>query len=175
VIATLGGRFGGYALMLSPSARWFLSSKPFKYIEYGLLIFGSLLLLVGTAGRWRKRFGYVLLLVAALGLILSFATDLFHIGRGRPIFVYNFLDLERFRWRGLSSLDEGKHTIVFDFKYAGPGPAKGGTGVLYVDGKEVDRKTIEHSTKPLTSGLILGRRWTLAMRCRSPSPERSTS
>ena len=64
VIATLGGRFGGYALMLSPSASWFLSSKPFKYIEYGLLIFGSLLLLVGTAGRWRKRFGYVLLLVA---------------------------------------------------------------------------------------------------------------
>jgi arylsulfatase A-like enzyme len=151
VIATLGGRFGGYALMLSPSASWFLSSKPFKYIEYGLLIFGLLLLLVGTAGKWRKRFGYVLVLVAVLGLILSFATDLFHIGRGRPVFVYNFLDLERFRWRGLSSLDEGKHTIVFDFKYAGPGPAKGGTGVLYVDGKEVDRKTIEHTIPLLMS------------------------
>jgi arylsulfatase A-like enzyme len=151
VIATLGGRFGGYALMLSPSASWFISSKPFKYTEYGLLVVGLLLLLVGTAGKWRKRFGYVLVLVAVLGLVLSFATDLFHIGRGRPVFVYNFLDLERFRWRGLSSVDEGKHTIVFDFKYAGPGPAKGGTGVLYVDGKEVDRKTIEHTIPLLMS------------------------
>ena len=151
VIATLGGRFGGYALMLSPSASWFVSSKPFKYIEYGLLGVGLLLILVGTAGKWRKRIGYVLVLLAALGLVLSFATDLLHIGRGRPVFVYNFLDLERFRWRGLSSLDEGKHTIVFDFKYAGPGPAKGGTGVLYVDGKEVDRKTIEHTIPLLMS------------------------
>ena len=42
-------------------------------------------------------------------------------------------------------MGEGKHTIVFDFKYDGPGPAKGGTGVLSVDGKEVDRKTIAHT------------------------------
>jgi arylsulfatase len=34
-------------------------------------------------------------------------------------------------------LAAGKHTIVFDFKYDGPGIAKGGTGVLKVDGKEV--------------------------------------
>jgi arylsulfatase len=91
------------------------------------------------------------LLVAAVGLVLSFATDVFHIGRGRPVFVYNFLDLERFRWRGLSSLDAGKHTIVFDFKYDGPGPAKGGTGVLTVDGKEVARKTIPHTIPLLMS------------------------
>src|SRR5208283_4107934 len=145
IIATIGGRFGGYALMLSPSASWLLSSKPFKYIGLGLLILGLLLLFIGTAGRWRRRFGYAFLLVAAIGLVSSFATDIFHIGRGRPVFVYNFLDLERFRWEGLSSLGEGKHTIVFDFKYDGPGPAKGGTGVLSVDGKEVDRKTVEHT------------------------------
>jgi len=151
VISTLGGRFGGYALMLSPSASWIFSSKPVKYFGLGLLIFGLLLLFIGTAGRWRKRFGYAFLLVAALGLILSFATDLFHIGRGRPVFVYNMLDLERYRWEGLSSLDEGKHTIVFDFKYDGPGPAKGGTGVLSVDGKEVARKTIEHTIPLLMS------------------------
>ena len=112
---------------------------------------GLLLLLIGTAGRWRNRFGFALVLIGALGLILSFATELFHIGRGRPVFVYNFLDLERFRWRGLSSLDAGKHTIVFDFKYDGPGPAKGGTGVLMVDGKEVDRKTIPHTIPLLMS------------------------
>jgi arylsulfatase len=151
VIATIGGRFGGYALMLSPSASWLLSSKLFKNIEWGLLIFGLLLIFVGTAGRWRKRFGYAFVLVAAVGLVLSFATDLFHIGRGRPVFVYNMLGLERYRWRGLSSLDEGKHTIVFDFKYDGPGPGKGGTGVLSVDGKEVDRKTIEHTIPLLMS------------------------
>ncbi len=51
----------------------------------------------------------------------------------------------------MSSLDEGKHTIVFDFKYDGPGPAKGGTGVLSVDGKEVARKKIEHTIPLLMS------------------------
>ncbi len=145
VIATLGGRFGGYALMLSPSASWWLSSKPVKYFFWGLLLLGLLLILIGSAGRWRKRFGYAFVVIAVLGLVLAFATQIFHIGRGRPVFVYNFLDLERFRWQGLSSLDEGKHTIVFDFKYDGPGPAKGGTGVLSVDGKEVARKTIAHT------------------------------
>jgi len=151
IIATLGGRFGGYALMLSPSASWWLSSKPVKYFFWGLLLLGLLLILIGSAGRWRKRFGFAFVVIAVLGLVLSFATDLFHIGRGRPVFVYNFLDLERFRWEGLSSLDEGKHTIVFDFKYDGPGPAKGGTGVLSVDGKEVARKTIAHTIPLLMS------------------------
>ena len=43
----------------------------------------------------------------------------------------------------------GKHTIVFDFKSDGPGLGKGGTGVLSVDGKEVDRNHLEHGT-PIT-------------------------
>jgi hypothetical protein len=34
---------------------------------------------------------------------------------------------------------------VFDFKYYGPGSGKGGTGVLTVDGNEIDRKKIEHT------------------------------
>ncbi len=144
VVVTEGGMIGGYGLYLSPGASWFFSSQPVKYIGLGLLILGLLLLFIGTAGRWRKRLGYAMLALAALGLVLAFATDLFHIGRGRPVFVYNMLDLERFRWRG-PSLDEGKHTIVFDFKYDGPGVGKGGTGVLTVDGKEVDRKSMEHT------------------------------
>src|SRR5208282_1112772 len=145
VIATMGGRFGGYALLLSHSFNWWLKSDLFKKIGLALLILGVLLVGIGRKGKWRARFGYALLLLAAMGLAAVFATDLFGLGRGRPVFVYNFLDLERFRWMGLSGLDAGKHTIVFDFKYDGPGPAKGGTGVLTVDGKEVDRKTIAHT------------------------------
>jgi len=151
VIATMGGRFGGYALLLTHSINWWLKSDSFKTIGLVLLVFGLFLVWRGRNGRWRKRFGYALLLIATLGLVAVFATDLFGIGRGRPVFVYNFLDLERFRWEGLSSLDAGKHTIVFDFKYDGPGPAKGGTGVLSVDGKEVARKTIAHTIPLLMS------------------------
>ena len=47
------------------------------------------------------------------------------------------------------SSEAGKHTIVFDFKSDGPGLGKGGTGVLSVDGKEVARNTMEHTT-PVT-------------------------
>jgi arylsulfatase A-like enzyme len=73
--------------------------------------------------------------------------------KGKPVFSYNLLDLERYRWeagvgrRDLfgEALKPGKHTIVFDFKYDGPGPGKGGTGVLTVDGNEIARKTIPHT------------------------------
>ena len=76
--------------------------------------------------------------------------------KGKPVFVYNFLDLERFRWEGGiggrigedffgRALKPGKHTLVFDFKYDGPGPGKGGTGVFKVDGKELAKKTIAHT------------------------------
>ena len=65
--------------------------------------------------------------------------------KGKPVFVYNLADLERFRWEGKDALTPGKHTIVFDFKYDGPGFGKGGTGVLSVDGKEVSRQSIPHS------------------------------
>jgi arylsulfatase len=65
--------------------------------------------------------------------------------KGKPVFVYNFFDVERFRWEGPAALTPGKHSIVFDFKYDGPGFGKGGTGVLSVDGKEVARKTIPHT------------------------------
>jgi hypothetical protein len=35
--------------------------------------------------------------------------------KGKPVFLYNLLDLERFRWEGEEALAPGKHTIVFDF------------------------------------------------------------
>ncbi len=64
---------------------------------------------------------------------------------GKPVFTYNLLALERFRWEGASTLPPGHHAITFDFTYAGPGPGKGGTGVLAIDGKEVARREIPHT------------------------------
>ena len=85
-----------------------------------------------------------------------------YLQKGKPVFVYNMLDLERFRWEGgvggivgedlfAAGLKPGKHTLVFDFKYDGPGPGKGGTGVFTVDGKELAKKTIKHSIPILMS------------------------
>jgi arylsulfatase A-like enzyme len=57
--------------------------------------------------------------------------------KGKPVFDYNALLLAQFRWQSQLPLQPGKHTIVFDFKYDGPGIAKGGAGVLKVDGVDV--------------------------------------
>jgi hypothetical protein len=54
---------------------------------------------------------------------------------GRPVFNYNGLMLAQFRWEGQQPLAAGRHTIVFDFTYDGPGIAKGGTGVLRWTGR----------------------------------------
>jgi len=80
------------------------------------------------------------------GLFLSKGE--FGFGRGKVVFLYNLLDLKRTVWSG-PELSPGKHTIVVDYKIDGPGLGKGGTGVLYVDGKEVARNTLEHGT-PIT-------------------------
>jgi arylsulfatase len=58
----------------------------------------------------------------------------FYIHQGKPVFLYNFLDLKRTKWEG----------PPLSFNNAS-GIGRGGTGVLKVDGKEVDKKTMEHS------------------------------
>jgi arylsulfatase A-like enzyme len=68
--------------------------------------------------------------------------------KGKPVFLWNLVDLERIKWEGPEALSPGKHTIEFDFKYDGLGAAtlafnnfsglgQSGTGTLKVDGKEV--------------------------------------
>jgi arylsulfatase A-like enzyme len=69
----------------------------------------------------------------------------FYVLKGKPVFTYNFFNIARFRWEGASALAPGKHTLVFDFKYDGPGLGKGGTGVLKVDGREVASRQIPHT------------------------------
>lgn len=73
--------------------------------------------------------------------------------KGKPVFVYNLLDLKRTRWEGGvgaedwlgRSLKAGKHTLAFDFKYDGPGLGKGGTGVLTVDGRVLATQKMDHT------------------------------
>lgn len=62
--------------------------------------------------------------------------------KGKPVFTYNLLNMKRFRWEGKEALAPGKHTIVFDFTYDGPGFGKSGTGSLVIDGKEVAKQSI---------------------------------
>jgi arylsulfatase A-like enzyme len=83
----------------------------------------------------------------------------FYVLKGKPVFLWNLLDLKRVRWEGPDVLAPGKHTLEFDFSYDGlgfgtlafnnvSGIGRGGTGVLKVDGKEVARQAMER-TVPL--------------------------
>ncbi len=83
----------------------------------------------------------------------------FYLLKGKPVFLWNLVDLKRIRWEGPDALAPGRHTLVFDFKYDGlgmgtvafnsmSGIGRGGTGVLKVDGTEVAREKMEH-TLPL--------------------------
>jgi len=79
--------------------------------------------------------------------------------KGKPVFLWNLLDLKRVRWEGNEALAPGKHTVEYDFKYDGLGFAtlafndlsgigRSGTGTLKVDGKAIATKTLER-TVPL--------------------------
>jgi len=106
--------------------------------------------------------------------------------KGRPVFTWNLIQLERVKWQGKTALPPGKHTVEFDWKYAGPGLGKGGTGTLKVDGQVVDSHGMPRSlpvgigwvetSRPSTSASTRARPWTLrTTRCRSASPASSTS
>jgi hypothetical protein len=69
----------------------------------------------------------------------------FYLLKGRPVFTWNLIQLERVKWQGKEALAPGKHTLAFDWKYDGPGLGKGGTGTLKVDGKDVDRRPMPRS------------------------------
>jgi arylsulfatase len=101
----------------------------------------------------------------AEGMILTsggrFAGYGFYLLKGKPVFLWNLVDLERLKWEGPDALAPGKHTIEFDFKYEGLGPGtlafnnfsgvgRPGTGTLKVDGKVVDTKAM-----PKTLPMIL--------------------
>jgi len=87
----------------------------------------------------------------AEGMILTsggrFAGYGFYLLKGKPVFLWNMIDLNRIKWQGPDALAPGKHTLEFDFKYDGlglgtlafnnmSGLGRPGTGTLKVDGKE---------------------------------------
>jgi len=93
----------------------------------------------------------------AEGMILTsggrFAGYGFYLLQGKPVFLWNLIDLERIKWEGKDVLAPGKHTLEFDFKYDGlgvgtlafnnmSGLGRSGTGTLSVDGKVVQTQTM---------------------------------
>jgi arylsulfatase len=80
----------------------------------------------------------------------------FYLLKGKPVFVWNLLDLKRIRWEGPEALKPGKHEVEFDFKYDGLGFAtlafnnvsgigRSGTGTLKVDGTAVSTQKMERT------------------------------
>jgi arylsulfatase A-like enzyme len=91
----------------------------------------------------------------AEGMIITqggrFAGYGFYLLKGKPVFLWNLVDLKRVKWQGPDALTPGMHTLEFDFKYDGIGAGtmafgsysgigQGGTGALKVDGKVIDTK-----------------------------------
>jgi len=85
----------------------------------------------------------------------------FYLLKGKPVFLWNLVDLERVKWEAPDALPPGKHMIEFDFKYDGlgagtlafnnfSGVGRPGTGTLKVNGKVVATKTM-----PRTLPMIL--------------------
>jgi hypothetical protein len=56
---------------------------------------------------------------------------------GKPVFHYNLVGVERTTIASSSTLAPGKHTIVVDLKYDGPGIGKSASATLLVDGQKV--------------------------------------
>jgi arylsulfatase len=96
----------------------------------------------------------------AEGMILTsggrFAGYGFYLLKGKPVFLWNLVDLKRVKWEGPDALAPGKHTVEFDFKYDGlgvgtlafnnmSGLGRSGTGTLRVDGKDVQTQKMEHT------------------------------
>jgi arylsulfatase len=71
---------------------------------------------------------------------------------GKPIYTYNFVGLKRSTIAAANPVPAGKATIRFEFAYAGGGLGKGGTGTLFVNGKQVARGRIEQTQAMIFSG-----------------------
>ena len=71
----------------------------------------------------------------------------FYLKDGKPAFTYNYLGLQSTRIMSSEALKPGNYLLVYDFKYDGGGPGKGGLGILTVNTKKVAEVRIE-KTQP---------------------------
>ena len=71
----------------------------------------------------------------------------FYMKNGKPAFSYNYLGLESTQIIADQPLKPGNYKLVYDFKYDGGGPGKGGVGTIYVNDKKVAEKRLE-KTQP---------------------------
>jgi len=71
---------------------------------------------------------------------------------GKPVFTYNWLGLERYTISANQPLPAGKATIRFEFAYDGHGLGKGGTGTLFVNGKQTAQGNVERTQALMFSG-----------------------
>ncbi len=74
---------------------------------------------------------------------------------GKPVFVYNFLEMSRTRFEGNDALPKGKTKIVVDFVYDGGGMGKGGKIVITANGKKVAEGRLE-KTMPVQISIVEG-------------------
>ena len=65
--------------------------------------------------------------------------------KGKPVFYYNLVGVERTSVDAKEALAPGKHTIELYFKYDGGGIGKGGLATLTVDGKKVAEQKLTRS------------------------------
>ena len=61
----------------------------------------------------------------------------FYMKDGKPAFSYNYLGLETETIMAKKALKPGKYTLVYDFKYDGGGPGKGGIGTITANGEKI--------------------------------------
>jgi hypothetical protein len=61
----------------------------------------------------------------------------FYLKDGKPTYTYNWLGLKEYTVASTQALPAGKATIRYEFAYDGGGTGKGGTGTIFVDGKQV--------------------------------------
>jgi arylsulfatase A-like enzyme len=71
----------------------------------------------------------------------------FYMKNGKPAFSYNYLGLESTQIMADQPLKPGNYKVVYDFKYDGGGPGKGGVGTIYVNDRKVAEKRLE-KTQP---------------------------
>ena len=70
---------------------------------------------------------------------------------GKPVYSYNYANLEHYDVVGNKKLPEGKHILVYDFKYDGGGFGKGGMLTISVDGQKVAEGRIANTISNMFS------------------------